>query len=179
MCVKESFLGFLQLHEKDAASFVEVIMQQLQKDEIKIENCRSQCYDNAAVMAGYRNGVQQRIYEKNKQAVFVNCDNQSLNLMGVHAVGQDRKMVSFFGIINSLYNFFSRSTQRWEKLKDAVPLILKAEAETRWSSRTEAVKPIELYLEKIVLLLENMVEDDSQTIDTQSDGQQILNRILT
>ena len=24
-----------------------------------------------------------------------------------------------------------------------------------------------------------MVEDDSQTIDTQSDGQQILNRILT
>ena len=78
-----------------------------------------------------------------------------------------------------MYNFFSRSTQRWEKLKDAVPLILKAEAKTRWSSRTEAVKPIELYVEKIVLLLENMVEDDSQIIDTQSDGQQILNRILT
>ena len=60
-----------------------------------------------------------------------------------------------------------------------IPLILKAEAETRWSSRTEAVKPIELYLEKIVRLLENMIEDDSQTIDTLSDGQQILNRILT
>ena len=78
-----------------------------------------------------------------------------------------------------MYNSFSRSTQRWEKLKNAVPLILKAEAETRWSSRTEAVKPIELYLEKIVLLLENMVEDDSQRIDTQSDGRQILNRIPT
>ena len=78
-----------------------------------------------------------------------------------------------------MYNFFSRSTQRWEKLKDAVPLILKAEAETRWSSRAEAKKPRELYFEKIVLLLENMVEDDSQTIDTQSDGQQILNRIMT
>ena len=56
--IKESFLGFLQLHQKNAASFVEVIMQQLQKDEIKIENCRSQCYDNAAVMTGHRNGVQ-------------------------------------------------------------------------------------------------------------------------
>ena len=78
-----------------------------------------------------------------------------------------------------MYNFFFRSTERWEKLKDAIPLVLKAEAKTRWSSRTEAVKPIELYLEKIVLLLENMVEDDSQTIDTQSDGLQILNRILT
>ena len=62
VCVKESFLGFLQLHQKDAASFVKIIMQQLQKDEIKIENCRLQCYDNAAVMAGHRNGVQQRIY---------------------------------------------------------------------------------------------------------------------
>ena len=85
VCVKKSFLGFLQLHQKDAASFVEVIMQQLQKDDIKIENCRSQCYDNAAVMAEHRNRVQQRIYKKNKQAVFVNCDNHSLNLVGVHA----------------------------------------------------------------------------------------------
>ena len=59
----------------------------------------------------------------------------------------------------------------WEKLKNAVSLVLKIEAETRWSSRTEAVKPIQLYLEKIVVLLENVVEDDSQTIDTQSNGQ--------
>ena len=130
-------------------------------------------------MAGHRNSVQQRIYEKKKQAVFVNCDNYLLNLLGVHAARQNREMVSFFGIINSLYNFFSRSTQRWKKLKDAVPLVLKAEAETRWSSRTEVVKPIELYLEKIVLSLESMVKDNSQTIDTQSDGQQILNRIMT
>ena len=58
-------------------------------------------------------------------------------------------------------------------------MVLNAVAETRWSSRTEAVKPIELYLEKTVLLFDYVVEDDSQTIDTQSDGQQILNRILT
>ena len=39
---------------------------------------------------------------------------------------------------------------------------------TRWSSRSEALKPIEIYLKKIVLLLENMVEDDNQSIDKQS-----------
>ena len=27
VCVKKSFLGFLQLHQKDAASFVKVIIQ--------------------------------------------------------------------------------------------------------------------------------------------------------
>ena len=47
VCIKDFFLGFLQLHQKDAGSFVEVIMQHLQKDDIKTENCRSQCYDNA------------------------------------------------------------------------------------------------------------------------------------
>ena len=122
-------------------------MQQLQKDEIKIGNCRSQCYDNAAIMVGYRNGVQQRIYDKTKQVVFVNCDNHSLNQVSALAARQNTEMVSFFGTINSLYNFFSHSTQRWKKLRDAVPLVLKAEAETR-SSRREAVKPIELYLKK-------------------------------
>ena len=35
-CVKDFFLGFLQHHQKDAASFVKIIMQKLQKDEIKI-----------------------------------------------------------------------------------------------------------------------------------------------
>ena len=47
-------------------------------------------------MAGHRNGVQQRTYKINKQALFVNCDNHSLNLVGVHAARQDTEMVSFF-----------------------------------------------------------------------------------
>ena len=51
--VKESFLGFFQIHQKDNGSFVEIIMQQLQKDEVKIKNCRYKCYDNAVVMAGH------------------------------------------------------------------------------------------------------------------------------
>ena len=83
MCVEESFLSFFQFHQKGAASFVKVIMQQLPKDEI------------AAVMVEHWNGVQHRIYEKNKQAVFINYDNYSLNLVGVHAARQDTEMVSF------------------------------------------------------------------------------------
>ena len=130
---------------------------------------------NTAVMVEHRNGVQQRIYKKtNRQCLLI----VTITHFTWSCRWTRQRNGFFFGIINSLYNFFSRSTQRWEKLKDAVQLILKAEAETRWSFKTEAVKPIELYLEKKVLLLENKIEDDRQTIDTQSDGQQILNRIL-
>ena len=47
--------------------------------------------------------VEQRIYKKKKKlAAFVNCDNHSLNLVGIHAARQDTGMVSFFETINSL-----------------------------------------------------------------------------
>ncbi|GBP91129.1 hypothetical protein EVAR_24081_1 [Eumeta japonica] len=113
---------------------------------MNLQDGRSQCYDNAAVIAGHRTGVHQRISEKNNLAIFVNCDNHSLNMVGVHAAKQNTIMVTFFGIIESLYVFFSRSTLRWEKLKKSVPVVVKSESETRWSAKVEAVKPVNKYL---------------------------------
>ena len=129
--VRESFLGFIQISQKDAESLDEDTLKQLEKDEIELQDCRSQCYDNAAVIDGHKSGVIQRISEKNNLAVLVNYDNHSLNLVGVHAAKQYIMMVTFFGTIEALYVFFSRSTQRWEIFKNAVPVIVKSESETR------------------------------------------------
>lgn len=177
--VRESFLGFIQISQKDAESLVEDILKQLEKDEMELQDCRSQCFDNAAVMAGHRSGVHQRISEKNNLAVFVNCDNHSLNLVGVHAAKQDTMMVTFFGTIEALYVFFSRSTQRWEKLKNAVPVVVKSESETRWSARTEAVKPVNKYLEEILQVLQDMIDNENETSETRSDARQLYNRMLS
>ena len=62
--VKDSFLAFNQLKQKDAQSIVEVVLEQMEKDKMPLEDCLSQCYDNAAVIVGYISGVQQRIIEK-------------------------------------------------------------------------------------------------------------------
>ncbi len=87
--INESFLGFIQISGKDAASLVQEILKQLEKDNINLQDCRSQCYDNGAVMAGHKTGVYQRIKEKNNMVIFVNCDNHSLNLVGVHAAKEE------------------------------------------------------------------------------------------
>ncbi|GBP70307.1 Zinc finger MYM-type protein 1 [Eumeta japonica] len=50
----ESFLGFIQISQKDAGSLVDEIFKQLETDDMNLQDCRSQCYDNAAVMAGHR-----------------------------------------------------------------------------------------------------------------------------
>ncbi|XP_013778831.1 uncharacterized protein LOC106463354 [Limulus polyphemus] len=52
--VRESFLGCTQIRQKDAESLVEDILKELEKDEMELEDCQSQCYDNAAMMAGHR-----------------------------------------------------------------------------------------------------------------------------
>jgi len=87
--IKESFLGYIEIHSKDAASLERVIVERLKSDGIPLADCRAQCYDNAAVMTGHISGLQQRICDRNHRALFVNCDNHSLNLAGVHSAKQD------------------------------------------------------------------------------------------
>ncbi|XP_068115887.1 zinc finger MYM-type protein 1-like [Hyperolius riggenbachi] len=177
--VRESFLGFIQAHKKDAASIANIILQQLEKDKLPFEDCRSQCYDNAAVMSGYKSGVQQRLAAINSKATFVNCDNHTLNLVGVHAVSHEVAGVTFFCTVQAIYLYFSRSTLRWERLRTALGVSLKSESETRWSARVEAVKPIHDQLEDLVELLEDIAEDHDENSETRSDAVQLLHRILT
>lgn len=94
--IKESFLGFVKIHSKDAASLERVIVEKLESDNIPLADCRSQCYDNAAVMSGHISGHQKRICARNHRVLFVNCDNHSLNLAGVHSAKQDPVVITFF-----------------------------------------------------------------------------------
>ena len=95
--IKESFLGFIEIHAKDVASIKNTILEKLNSDEISLTNCRSQCYDNAAVMAGHTSGVQQRIMGKNCTILFLTelfirmCSNFTswsgeLTLCGISAI---------------------------------------------------------------------------------------------
>lgn len=171
--IKESFLGYIEIHSKDAASLEKVIVERLKSDEIPLADCRAQCYDNAVVMTGYISGLQQRICDRNHRALFVNCDNHSLNLAGVHSAKQDPVVVTFFTTLGSIYSFFSHSTIRWEKLKRALPVTVKRESETRWSARSKAVKAIHEGLDELVRLLEKLSEDSTMTPETRSGAHQL------
>ena len=99
------------------------ITSKLEQANLDLNDCHGQMYDNAAMMSGKVSGVQKLISQKNPK--FVNCDNHSLNLVGVHAASEHVFAISYFGVLDSLYNFFSSSTMRWEKLKEAVGAAVK------------------------------------------------------
>ena len=178
VCIKESFIGFIELHAKDAATLETVIIEKLKLDDLPLADCRSQCYDNASVMSGHLSGLQQRLHARNHRALFVNCDNHSLNLAGVHAAKQDPVVITFFGTLDRLYAFFSSSTLRWDQLKSAISVTVKCGCETRWSARAEAVKAMHKGFEELVALLEKLSEDRSQTPETRSDADSLLRNVL-
>ena len=129
-------------------------------------------------MAGHISGLQQRICDRNNRALFVNCDNHSLNLAGVHSAKQDPVVVTFFGTLENIYSFFSHSTIRWEELKRVLPITVKRESATRWSARLEAVKAIFEGLDELVQLLEKLSEDSTMTPETRSGAEQLQACIL-
>jgi len=136
-------------------------------------------YDNAAVMSGHISGVQARLCDQNAKAIFVNCDNHSLNLAGVHAASVDPIIITFFGTVEQVYVFFSGSTIRWKKMTEKLNVTVKRESDTRWSARESAVRVIAQSYDDIIALLQEMNEDAMESADTREKAGTLLNSLLT
>ena len=168
--VRESFLGFFPLAGKKALDVTEEILNALNSDGLDLNLCRSQGYDNASTMAGVHSGVQTRIRQLNSKAMFVPCANHSLNLCGVHAFGSVPSCITFFGTLESIYNFFSCSTHRWDVLVETLGVTVKKLSQTRWSAHHEAVKPVMKYYEKLVKAVEKLCEP-TENVDTRGSAE--------
>lgn len=175
--VRECFIDFVPIEDKTAEGIAEVITKKLEKDGLNFADCRGQSYDNQATMAGIHSGVQTRLLDLNQQAVFVPCDNHSLNLVGVHAAHVNVNAVTFFGTVERVYAFFSSSTHRWSVLKEHVKLMVKGHSDTRWSSKAEAVKALSSQLDGVLSALEKLRDTLSETIDTRQSASLLINAI--
>lgn len=176
--VKETFLGYMKLEGKDAESIEEGIRTGLHSFGLDFNNCRAVCFDNASVMIGRHTGVQRRLCEKNKKIVFINCNNHSLNLAGVDAVKSDVGSMTFFNILNQVFNFFSRSTARWDTLKKVTAVTLKSSTDTRWSSRAEATHALQNELDGVLEVLESISSSNKFTAESRADSEALLTGIL-
>ncbi|CAB4060193.1 unnamed protein product [Lepeophtheirus salmonis] len=157
--VEQSFLRFIEMKGKNAEQITSMILKQLEMDDINIQDCRGQAFDNVAVMAGHRSGVQTRIREVNPNIVFVPCNNHSLNLEAVHAA-----------LVPQLI--------KWNILIEITGVTIKRTCETRWSSRSDAVKVIHTKFTEVITTLERLMED-VENATTRSDAGLILQAMLS
>ncbi|XP_012558467.1 zinc finger MYM-type protein 1-like [Hydra vulgaris] len=112
--VKERFLEFVDCYKKTGEDIANIITSTLQKHKIPLMCCRGQGYDNGSNMKGSVKGAQARILQHYPLATYSPCACHSLNLCGAQAAECCPQVITFFGIVQKLYNIFSSSPQRWE-----------------------------------------------------------------
>jgi hypothetical protein len=92
----------------------------------------------------------------------VPCNAHSLNLVLNDAANICAVVVSFFGVIQAIYVFFSSSTKRWQVYLQFVPnLTLKPLSETSWESRIDAIKPLCYQLGNVYDALQHLANDET------------------
>lgn len=68
--IKEYFLTFINVNSTTGLNLSNILINQLNKYNLKLSNCRGQSYDNGPNMVSLYKGVQSRILQNNPRAFF-------------------------------------------------------------------------------------------------------------
>ena len=120
-------------------------------------------------------GVQQT-KNINPKALFVPCENHTLNLAGVHAVGSSQLSDRFFAVLERLYVFFTASPHKWDILLKSAPIALKRVIDTRLSAHHTAVKALHAGFDGIRDALEELF-NTNENLNKRGDAYSILEAI--
>jgi len=174
---KKIFIDFLHFDKKKGHQISEAILQKLKTDGIDISDCRGQGYDNGSNMSGIYNGVQAHIKRTNKHTEYLQCAAHSLNLVGQNATTKVLTAKITLREIQSLYNFYSSSPDRWNLLKPHVKKVLKFQSQTRWSAKAAALSALLEGYEGVVESLSEIVRSDATNSSTLVDATAHFNQI--
>lgn len=98
-------------------------------------------------------------------------------MIGIHAAQISPTIITFFGIIQKIFTYFSGSTSRWEKIKKIINVTLKSHCDTRWSSKKQAVSVLKNNIKNIYELLKKMSEDSTLNSETKEGAKNLLYQI--
>lgn len=175
--ITERFVGFIKLENHTADCLQEAVLSKLEQLSLSIQNCRGQSYDNAANMSGKYNGLQAKIRILSPTAIYVPCTNHSLNLVLNFACESSLEVTNYFNIVQGIYNFFSSSTHRWQKLAQKVNPTPKRLSDTRWSARHDSVHALFVNYKSIIDVLSTFVNDESEKPISKSEASTLLKNI--
>ncbi|CAM4446998.1 unnamed protein product [Leuciscus chuanchicus] len=177
-CIEERFVKFLTIENHTGEALFNSVISVLEEMGIDIINCRGQCYDNANNMSGAYKGVQARIKQISSLAQWVPCAAHTLNLVGVNSVNCCEETEQFFSFVQTLFNFSSKTTSRWQMIRAGLQPndnkrieTLKSLSDTRWSAHAVATKALCTNYAGIQLSLLNIADDDEhQNLSTREEA---------
>uniref|UniRef100_A0A2H8TGB8 Zinc finger MYM-type protein 1 n=1 Tax=Melanaphis sacchari TaxID=742174 RepID=A0A2H8TGB8_9HEMI len=180
----ERFLCFIPSVGHKSKEMEVAILTKLTELDINISYCRGQSYDNARNMSGMYNGLQVRIKEKSKNAIFSPCSAHSLNLVGCHAADVTKEGYNFFSLAQNIYVFFAASTWRWEQLLISLKnipnsMFVKNLCPTRWSSRFSVCKSLKIGFKGVLNSLKSIALNLDQKAGIRHEAESMYKKIDT
>ena len=92
---------------------------------LKLQDCRGECYDGANVMSGVKKGVAKILTDAEPQAIYTHCYGYALNLGVSDCIKQTKVMKSVIDVVAEISKLIKKSPKRdswFEKLKiDLIP----------------------------------------------------------
>ena len=116
----EDFVGMYAVESIKADMLVQVLKDALLRMNLPIANCRGQCYDGAANMAGARQGVAAQILLEEPRATYTHCYGHALNLAAGDTIKKNRILRNTLDLtleISKLLRFSPRRNAIFQKLK--------------------------------------------------------------
>ncbi|XP_065643076.1 zinc finger MYM-type protein 1-like [Hydra vulgaris] len=79
--INEDFCGFYETATTKSKDLFLIIKDVLLRSNLRLENCRGQCYDGAAAMSSEIAGLQKLVLQQESRALYVHCRAHNLNLV--------------------------------------------------------------------------------------------------
>lgn len=147
----EFFIGLYEVPSITSDSLVHAIKDTLIRFNLKLSDCRGQCYDGASNMSGIRNGVASQILAEEPRAIYTHCYGHALNL----AVGNTMKgskvcceALETAYEITKLIKFSPKRNAAFNKISsemdadDGCSIGIRKFCPTRWTVRGESIMSI-------------------------------------
>ena len=146
--VHEEVIGLHSLESLSADTIVSTVQDILLRLNLRIDNCRGQCYDGASSMSGSKSGVATRLLALEPRALYTHCYGHALNLAAQDALKSVKVMADALDTVYEITKLIKKSPKRdiiFKKFKDDISTDspgIRILCPTRWTVRAEALTSI-------------------------------------
>ena len=173
LTVNETFLGFYETAATDAGTLFTITSDVLTRFELKLENCRGQCFDGASNMAGNISGLQKKISDVKPKALYVHCISHSLSLTFQDSISVIPQCRDAMNQIKDLINFVRESPKRlawFTSCQDDSSKSLRPLCPTRWTMRISSIQSAMDNYNDLIHFLEDMSMSEWGDAGSKSSG---------
>ncbi|CAF2165695.1 unnamed protein product [Rotaria magnacalcarata] len=109
--IQKYFIGLIRLHEFDAQTLSNEIVNYLTNYGAKLDSYIAQCYDGASVMSGKCSGVQAILRQNHMpNGIHIHCHVHRLNLVIVDVSKVIQYISEFYQIVSKIHSYFVSSS---------------------------------------------------------------------